>query len=194
MSLEVPGSRAGEYHEALSLSSASTSSYVSGSCRALVESPSLTDEFLHMLRFDLPLRCPSLLTHFFNPPSPSIRPVVRVIVNMSISSFYDDDAAASRPKTADGGAQRPAMLKRPSLGPRNVSFTPGVQPYPPAERPSMGSRNVSFTPGVQPFPLAQRPDPHRYNSEFGTPEPQQTSWRSEAQMQRIDRHAQNVDP
>lgn len=144
----------------------------------------------HMLRLGLPSRCPSLLAHSFKPPKPSIRP----LVDMSISSFYDDDAAASRPKTADGGVQRPAMLKRPTLESRNVSFTPGVQPYPPAERPSMGSRKVSFTPGVQPSPLAQRPEPHRYNSEYGTPEPQQPSWSSEAQMQRIDRHAQNVDP
>ena len=77
---------------------------------------------------------------------------------------------ASRPKTAEGGLQRPAMLKRPTLG----------------------SRNVSFDPGVQAASTAKRPEYPRFNSSYGALETQQA--REEAQTQRIDRHAQNVDP
>ncbi len=113
---------------------------------------------------------------------------------MSTTSFYDDDAAASRPKTADGATRRPAMLKRPTLGSRNVSFTPGVQPGSYTERPILGSRNASYAPSVQPFPLSERPETGRFNSEYSAPDPQQHRWKGDAQMQRIDRHAQNVDP
>lgn len=99
---------------------------------------------------------------------------------MSTLSFYMDDAA-DRPKTADGAARtRPAMIKRPTLGSRNVSFDPSV--------PQRSSSIKS--------PVPKRPEPRRFNSEYSTPELEQTSPtpKGEPQVQRIDRHAQNVDP
>ena len=95
-----------------------------------------------------------------------------VALGMSTTSFFKDGAATMRPKTADGSSQRPAMMKRPATM----------------------SRNVSFSPSVQSYSGAKRPEHHRFNSEPGALEPQQSRRKVEAHIQRIDRHAQNVDP
>lgn len=97
---------------------------------------------------------------------------LNVALGMSTTSFFDDGAATVRPKTADGGPQRPAMMKRPAPVSRNVSFSPSVQS-------SSGAR---------------RPEHHRFNSEPNALEPQQPRRKVEAHIQRVDRHAQNVDP
>ncbi|KAJ9615531.1 ATPase [Cladophialophora chaetospira] len=91
---------------------------------------------------------------------------------MSTMSFFMDDAIPSRPRTADGGIQRPTLIKRPTLG----------------------SRNVTFDSNIGPFPAPPRPDHRRLNSDYSVPEYQLSRGRGEAQVQRIDRHVQNIDP
>jgi hypothetical protein len=86
-------------------------------------------------------------------------------------SFFEDDTVTARPRTADG-AQRPVLLKRPTLG----------------------SRNVSFDPGVQLSKSEKRPEHKRNDSDWSAPDIEWPLWKQAAHIQRIDRHAQNVDP